>query len=66
VGRVYGIVVVDGEDLNETLVANGLARIYGTRTALFDGRDSRAYLLHLKEMESKAKDARRGGWKTAE
>jgi len=44
-GRVYCIIfTADGRDLNELLVENGLARIYGTRTALFDGRDSRAYL----------------------
>ena len=42
-GRFYGIGVAGGEDLNETLVRRGLARIYGTRTVLFDGRDSRQY-----------------------
>ncbi|PZR76957.1 MAG: hypothetical protein DLM73_01040 [Chthoniobacterales bacterium] len=35
--------------------AAGLARIYGTRTPLPDGRDSRTYLTHLAELESEAK-----------
>jgi endonuclease YncB( thermonuclease family) len=39
--RYYAIVVTaDGHDLDESLVSNGLARIYGTRTPLPDGRDS--------------------------
>jgi endonuclease YncB( thermonuclease family) len=43
--RYYAIVVTaDGGDLNELLVSAGLARIYGTRTPLPDGRDSREYL----------------------
>jgi endonuclease YncB( thermonuclease family) len=61
--RYYAIVVtVDRHDLNELLVSNGLARIYGTRTPLPDGRDSRTYLAHLRELETQAKAARRGGW----
>lgn len=63
-GRNYCIIITaDGRDLNELLVENGLARIYGTRTALFDGRDSRQYLARLAETEADAKKARRGGWK---
>ena len=61
--RYYAIVVTaDGHDLNELLVSNGLARIYGTRTPLPDGRDSREYLAHLHELENEAKAAKRGGW----
>src|SRR5436309_1700260 len=42
--RYYAIVgTADGHDLNELLVNAGLARIYGTRTPLPDGRDSRTY-----------------------
>jgi endonuclease YncB( thermonuclease family) len=44
------------------LVSAGLARIYGTRTPLPDGRNSRTYLAHLAELEAQAKTARRGGW----
>lgn len=55
-GRRYCIIITaDGRDLNELLVENGLARIYGTRTALYDGRDSRAYLARLAELEAVAK-----------
>jgi endonuclease YncB( thermonuclease family) len=61
--RYYAIVVTaDGRDLNELLVSAGLARIYGTRTPLPDGRDSRTYLAHLHELENKARAAKRGAW----
>ncbi len=56
----------NGHDLNELLVSAGLARIYGTRTPLPDGRDSRAYLAHLHELENEAKAAKRGGWGMAQ
>ncbi len=57
------IVTADGRDLNELLVENGLARIYGTRTELFDGRDSRAYLARLTEIEAAATRQRKGAWR---
>jgi endonuclease YncB( thermonuclease family) len=61
--RYYAIVVTpDGRDLNELLVSSGLARIYGTRTPLPDGRDSRTYLAHLHELENEARAAKRGAW----
>jgi endonuclease YncB( thermonuclease family) len=61
--RYYAIVVTaDGHDLNELLVSVGLARIYGTRTSLPDGRHSRTYLAHLHELENEARAAKRGAW----
>ena len=61
--RYYAIVITaEGKDLNELLVSAGLARIYGTRTPLPDGRDSREYLAHMHELESEAKAAKRGAW----
>jgi endonuclease YncB( thermonuclease family) len=61
--RYYAMVVTPGgRDLNELLVSNGLARIYGTRTPLPDGQDSREYLAHLHALENEAKAAKRGGW----
>jgi endonuclease YncB( thermonuclease family) len=61
--RYYAIVITrGGRDLNELLVSSGLARIYGTRTPLPDGRDSREYLAHLHALENEAKAAKRGGW----
>jgi endonuclease YncB( thermonuclease family) len=44
-------------------VKNGLARIYGTRTPLPDGRDSRTYLASLRDLETQAKSAGLGGWR---
>lgn len=62
--RYYAVVTTaDGANLAEALVRNGLARIYGTRTQLPDGTDSRTYLARLKSLEAKAKAARRGGWR---
>lgn len=61
--RYYAIVhTADGEDLAELLVRNGLARIYGTRTPLPDGRDSREYLAMLRAVELRATAAGVGGW----
>jgi len=62
-GRNYVIIITaDGRDLNELLVEAGLARIYGTKTALYDGRDSKAYVARLKELEQTAKTKQLGGW----
>ena len=64
IGRVYCIVLDStGRDLNELLVENGLARIYGVRTTLPDGRDSRQYLARLAELEKKAKADKKGAWR---
>ena len=63
-GRNYCIIVTaDGRDLNELLIENGLARIYGTKTALFDGRDSKKYVARLAELEARAKGERKGAWR---
>ena len=56
------MITFNGSDLNELLVYAGLARIYGTRTPLPDGRDSREYLAHLHDLKSEAKAAKRGAW----
>jgi endonuclease YncB( thermonuclease family) len=62
--RYYAFVLTaDGNDLAELLVRNGLARIYGTRTPLPDGRDSRTYLATLSGLEQQAKSAGLGGWR---
>jgi endonuclease YncB( thermonuclease family) len=62
--RYYACVfTAGGNDLAELLVINGLARIYGTRTPLPDGRDSRTYLATLRDLENQAKSARVGGWR---
>jgi endonuclease YncB( thermonuclease family) len=62
--RYYAFVfTADGNDLAELLVRNGLARIYGTRTPLPDGRNSRTYLATLAGLEKQAKSAGLGGWR---
>ena len=63
-GRVYCIIITaDGRELNELLVENGLARIYGVRTPLPDGRDSGKYRERLAELEVRAKREKRGAWR---
>ena len=63
-GRVYCIIVDStGRDLNELLIENGLARIYGVRTPLPDGKTSAQYLARLAELEAQAKKARLGAWR---
>jgi endonuclease YncB( thermonuclease family) len=65
-GRFHAIVITnEGTDLAELLVKNGLARIYGTRTPLPDGRNSRMYRAQLKTLEERARRNRLGGWKRA-
>lgn len=62
--RYYAMVyTAEGDDLAELLVRDGLARIYGVRTPLPDGRDSRTYLARLGELEAAAKRDGLGGWK---
>jgi endonuclease YncB( thermonuclease family) len=61
-GQIQPATDIESADLNELLVSAGLARIYGTRTPLPDGRDSRTYLAHLHELENEARAAKRGAW----
>ena len=56
------IITADGKDLAEELVRNGLARIYGTKTVLPDGRDSKTYIIALQALQEEAKAAKGGGW----
>ena len=60
------VYTANGEDLAALLVKNGLARIYGTRTPLPDGTDSRTYLARLAELEGQARAAGRGGFTAQE
>ena len=63
-GRVYCVIITaEGRDLNELLVENGLARIYGVRTPLPDGKTSAQYRARLAELETAAKKAKRGAWR---
>jgi endonuclease YncB( thermonuclease family) len=62
-GRSYAVVAISGNDLAEWLVSNGLARIYGSRTPLPDGRTSQDYRLQLGRLEAGAKSRRTGAWR---
>jgi endonuclease YncB( thermonuclease family) len=62
--RFYAMITsADGKGLNELLVGAGLARIYGARTPLPDGRDSRTHLAQLAAVEANAKRDQLGGWR---
>ena len=60
--RFYGLVQVGGRYLHETLLAEGLARVRGTNTALPDGTKSRDYLKKLQALEGQARIERKGVW----
>ena len=55
-GRYLAYVYVDGQMLNEALVAEGLARV-----SFYDGDDA-AMLRRFRKAESAAKEARKGIW----
>lgn len=61
--RSYAVAMIGTDDLAELLVRNGLARIYGTRTPLPDGSDSKTYLKKLKLLEQSARKAKIGAWR---
>lgn len=52
----------DGEWLSEKLVREGLARIHTKGTDLPDGQTRSAFTNHLRNLETEAKRAERGGW----
>ncbi|MEO7933282.1 MAG: helix-hairpin-helix domain-containing protein [Chthoniobacterales bacterium] len=62
--RYYGFVYPENgkEILQEQLVANGLARVFGMNTRLPDGRDVDAFHQQLTRLEDKAKSQHLGGW----
>lgn len=60
--RFYAFIKIGPDYLQDLLVQNGLARIYGVRTPLPDGKDSRVYLAHLAALEQEAKGKKLGGW----
>ncbi len=60
--RYYAVVLVNGENLAEGLVANGLARIHAPRANWPDGPKSTIFVSHLKNLELAAKEKRIGIW----
>lgn len=63
--RYYAIVFVDGKNLAEELVANGLARIYGLRANWPDGPRSVTFINQLKNRELTAREKQLGVWNAA-
>jgi endonuclease YncB( thermonuclease family) len=61
-GRFYAIVEVDGHNLADLLVENGLARVHGTNVTLPDGTKIPQYLAHLAELEASAREKKLGAW----
>lgn len=60
--RFYAIVEVDGRNLADLLVENGLARLHGTSVTLPDGTKPSDYLAHLAELEASARERKLGAW----
>lgn len=63
--RYYGVVSVDGRNLAEELVANGLARIHGLRANWPDGSGSATFISKLKNLELNARQMGLGVWNRA-
>lgn len=62
-GRYYAFVIFpDDEDLSAKLVSAGLARIHTGGTTLPDGRQTKEYDQQLRQLETAARNARRGAW----
>jgi len=60
--RFYGVVMIDGNNLAEELVADGYARIYGLRANWPDGPRSTTFINKLKNLELTARENKRGVW----
>jgi competence ComEA-like helix-hairpin-helix protein len=64
--RFYSVVLVDGKNLAEEMVANGQARIYGLRANWPDGERSATFVNKLKNLELTAREKQLGMWNTNE
>lgn len=62
--RFYGIVLVKGTRLEESLVNSGWARIYGLRANWPEANRSSTYINSLKNLEIEARAAQKGLWNT--
>lgn len=60
--RYFGIIETVQGDLAETLVKQGLSRVYGYSPARPDGTSSARYKANLKELEEKAFAEKIGAW----
>lgn len=60
--RFYALIIVNGKDLAETLLENGLARAYGEKAAMPDGTSGKGEAARLQRLEQHAKTERMGAW----
>ncbi|HMP76748.1 MAG TPA: thermonuclease family protein [Kiritimatiellia bacterium] len=63
--RHYAFVRVNGKDLAEELVKDGLARVFGVRVNSPEGETATAYRARLLHVEDEARLIRRGAWAQA-
>jgi hypothetical protein len=64
--RFYAVVLCDGKNLAEELVAAGFARPFGMRANFPDGPRSKDFIANLKRLESRAMRSRAGAWSKSE
>jgi len=63
--RYYVIVEVDGKNLGEILVSEGLARVKGVAPNLPNEEKGKAYMERLDDLENAAHEKRLGAWTTS-
>jgi hypothetical protein len=63
--RYYAMIQIDGRWLDESLVEDGLARIYGKGTDLPGGQSEQQHWNRLRQLERAAKSKRCNGWRGA-
>jgi endonuclease YncB( thermonuclease family) len=63
--RYYVIVEVDGKNLGEILVTEGLARTKGVAPNLPNGERAKPYMERLDDLESAAREKHLGAWATS-
>ena len=64
--RFYAVVLCDGKNLAEELVAAGFARPFGMRANFPDGPRSKDFIANLKRLEGRAMRSRTGAWSKSE
>ena len=60
--RFYAVVTAENESLDEALIRNGLAGVYGEIVDLPDGTPARDHVQRLKALEREARKQKAGGW----
>jgi len=63
--RYYVIVEIDGKNLGEVLVSEGLARVKGVAPNLPNEEKGKAYMERLDDLESAAREKHLGAWATS-